>query len=153
LLAGFTQFSSEVLFRYPKIHRFIGSLYFYLIVFVNFPAALVMAYYANGGIISQTAFLLLDVLWLYFTVRAVIYVKNRDIKKHREFMIRSYALTLSAITLRSWKLFFITFTPLDDNLIYQIDSWLGFVPNIIIAEIVVLKTRGWRLTSQYSKVS
>ena len=49
-------------------------------------------------------------------------------------MIRSYALTFSAITLRTWKFILSRTTHIDPLHLYMIDAWLGFVPNLLLAE-------------------
>ena len=54
-------------------------------------------------------------------------------------MIRSFALTLSAITLRLWKyLIVLAFQPRPMD-VYHIVAWLGWVVNLIIAEIIIFK--------------
>jgi hypothetical protein len=72
LLAGFTQFSPQLLRDNPKIHRLIGKIYVANILFINFPVGLIMGVYANGGLPGKIAFLLLDVLWFLFTLKAFI---------------------------------------------------------------------------------
>ena len=54
-------------------------------------------------------------------------------------MIRSFALTFSAITLRTWKLILSNLFTIDLAELYVIDAWLGFVPNLAIAEIIIRK--------------
>lgn len=137
LLAAFTQFSKSLLHKYPKVHRAMGKIYVVNIVFINFPVALVMALYANGGYPSKAAFLLLDVLWCWFTLKGWLLIKTGDIIRHKEFMIRSYALTFSAITLRSWKIVLSHVTDIPEVEIYMIDAWLGFVPNLLVAELLI----------------
>lgn len=139
LLAGFTQFSVYILKEHKKLHRFIGRAYVINILFINFPAGMIMAFYANGHIPSKIAFIILDVLWFWFTYKAVVAIKRKDIKSHREFMIRSYALTFSAITLRTWKIILSNSSDLDPETIYMIDAWLGFVPNLLLAEWIIRK--------------
>lgn len=141
LLAGLTQFSSEILKNHRCIHRLIGRIYVWDIVLINFPAGLIMAVYANGHLPSKIAFLILDGLWLWFTVKAVIAVKKGDITRHREFMIRSYALTFSAVTLRTWRVVLTASFDLDPQVIYMLDAWLGFVPNLMCAEWLIARSR------------
>jgi uncharacterized membrane protein len=141
LLAGFTQFSSEILKNHRGLHRLIGRLYVWDIVLINFPTGLIMAVYANGHLPTKIAFLILDGLWLWFTVKAVIEVKKGNIAGHREYMIRSYALTFSAVTLRTWRLVLTSSFDLDPQLVYMLDAWLGFVPNLICAEWLIARTR------------
>lgn len=96
-----------------------------------------MGIYANGGVFSQIAFCMLAVLWIYFTVMAIIKVIRKDYTAHRKFLIRSFALTLSAITLRAWKyliIFYFDPGPMDA---YKIVAWLGWIPNLLIAELII----------------
>lgn len=146
LLAGFTQFSSGIQRRQPRLHRTLGYLYVFDVVIITGPAGLLMGFYANGGPSSRAAFVLLAVLWIYFTAMAVIKAKQKNFKAHRNFMIRSYALTLSAITLRAWK-FAITNTfelpPMD---VYRSVAWLGWVPNILFAELIIRRKRAKKIS-------
>jgi uncharacterized membrane protein len=137
LLAGFTQFNLSLRLRYPFIHKLIGKLYISLILFVNFPAGFIMAIYANGFLPSKISFIILDVLWFAFTLQSFLAIRKMDIESHKNNMIRSYALTCSAITLRSWKLIINSIMVIDPNTLYMIDAWLGWVPNLLFAEYVI----------------
>lgn len=141
LMAGLTQFSSYVLQKHKRLHRVLGWLYVGNILFINFPAAMIMGVYANGELPGRTAFVLLDSLWFFFTLKAVLFAKRGQIRKHKEYMIRSYALTLSAIGLRSWKIILSHTTALDLHTIYIMDAWLGFVPNLLFAEWLIRKKK------------
>lgn len=141
LLAGFTQFAPWILKNRPAVHRAMGKVYVISVCFITGPASLIMAFYANGGIISRIAFTTLALLWLGTTAMGWRTVLQRKWSVHREWMIRSYALTLSAITLRAWKygiVFAFEPRPMDA---YRIVAWLGFVPNLIVAEWLI---RRWR---------
>jgi uncharacterized membrane protein len=141
LAAGFTQFSNHILKHHRKIHRIVGRIYAVDILFINFPAGMIMAVYANGLWPSRTAFIILDCCWFYFTWRAVRAAQKKHIREHKEFMLRSYALTFSAITLRTWKIILSnTFHP-DPLSLYMIDAWMGFVPNLIVVEWLIRRRR------------
>lgn len=134
LLAGFTQFSGKVLHTYPKVHRTMGWLYVGVILLFSGPSGLVMSVYANGGILSQIAFITLSILWIFFTYKGFKTAVEGHLSAHRKFMIRSYALTLSALTLRAWKLVIVlAFRPQPMD-VYMLVAWLGWVPNLLIAE-------------------
>jgi hypothetical protein len=139
LIAGFTQFSNVLRTSFPKLHRVVGKMYVINILFINFPAAMIMAIYANGLLPSKIAFIILDCLWFWFTCRAFIEIKNRNINAHKAFMIRSYALTCSAITLRLWHMILSATTNFDPLTIYMLEAWLGFVPNLLFVEFVLLR--------------
>ncbi len=139
LLAGFTQFSSKIRSSYTHVHRTIGKVYIYTILFFAAPTGLVLGVYANGGWSSRLGFCLLAVGWFLFTGIAWKALKEKDYTKHQTFMIRSFALTLSAITLRIWKYLLVyLFAPRPMD-VYQIVAWLGWVLNLAIAEILIFK--------------
>jgi uncharacterized membrane protein len=134
LLAGFTQFAPRLLRRWPGLHRWMGRMYVFTVCLVSGPASLVMAFYANGGWSSRVAFSILAVCWIATTAMGWLTARRRDWAAHRRWMMRSYALTLSAITLRLWKYLIVAFfapRPMD---VYRLVAWLGFVPNMIFVE-------------------
>jgi hypothetical protein len=140
LLAGFTQFSRTIMTRYPRIHRIMGWIYFITVVFVSGPAAMIMAWYANGHLPARISFTILAILWIGFTFLAGWFAIRRRFRLHGDFMIRSYALTLSAITLRAYT-FISAFLPIDAKHIdiYIATAWLSWVPNLIVAEILIYR--------------
>lgn len=137
LLAGFSQFNVSLRLNRPSLHRKLGYIYVLNVLCITGPASLIMGFYANGGPTSQIAFVLLSVLWLFFTAKALIKAKQNQFTSHRNFMIRSYALTLSAITLRGWKYLISNTTDIHPMHIYQIVAWLGWGLNLIVAEYYI----------------
>ena len=152
LLAGFTQFNGDILRDHKPIHRLMGRIYAYDILLVNFPAAMIMAIYANGLLPTKTAFVILDCLWFWFTYKAVLEIKAGNIKSHKEYMIRSYALTLSAVTLRLWKIIISGLVRIDPLPLYMIDAWMGFVPNLLFAEWLIRRKRVKKLSPELNIV-
>ncbi len=137
LLAGYTQFSPAIRRKYPKVHRQLGWLYAIVTVFLAGPSGFIIGIYANGGLSSQIAFCLLAILWIVFTIVAILRIIKRQIASHRIWMIRSFALALSAITLRAWKYILVALfhpKPMD---VYQVVAWLGWTLNLLIAEILI----------------
>lgn len=132
LLAGFTQFWPVG--KLGRWHRWLGRAYAYNIIFLTGPASLLMGFYANGGVISRVAFVLLALLWIGTTAAGVQAILQGRRQEHRDWMIRSYALTLSAVTLRLWKMgLALTIAPNPMDL-YRIVAWLGWIPNLLLAE-------------------
>ena len=139
LLAGFTQFSSQIQSFHPRVHRAFGYIYVTDVLLATGPAGLLMGIYANGGLPSKISFVTLAILWITFTAIALVKAKNGDFAAHRRFMIRSYALTLSAITLRAWKWAITNTIELPPMDVYRTVAWLGWIPNIIAAEMLIRK--------------
>ena len=135
--AGFLQFSRAIMQKWKPLHRWVGRIYVWNILFVTGPASLVMAFYANGGWTSRLAFILLAVLWLFTTAQAWRSALSGAFKAHRSWMYRSYALTLSALTLRIWKWLIVALLAPPPMDVYRIVAWLGFIPNLILAEWLI----------------
>jgi len=145
LFAGFTQFSKTLQRNNPRLHRTLGYIYITDVLLITGPAGLIMGFYANGGTLSRIAFVALAVLWIFFTVMALIKAKQKDFKAHRNYMIRSYALTLSALTLRAWKYAINNADVIDESLVfrpmdvYRVVAWVGWVGNLVVAEWIIRK--------------
>jgi uncharacterized membrane protein len=141
LIAGFTQFSKTIRQRFPKIHRWSGWLYVVSVIGFAAPSGLVMGIYANGGWPSQIAFCLLGLLWFAFTVLAVKATRVGNFMRHRDMMMRSFALALSAITLRAWKWVLVALLhprPMD---VYMVVAWLGWTLNLLVAEFLIFRLK------------
>ena len=141
LLLGFVQFIPLIRKKHKKTHRFIGILYVLIVLFLAAPSGLVMGYYGNGGIYSQLSFCLQAILWFVFTLLAFRYAKNREYTKHFDYMLYSYALTLSAITLRLFKWIIVGVWELPPMDTYKIVVWLGWMFNLIVAFGIIRYTR------------
>lgn len=140
LIAGLLQFSSYLLRRHVKVHRTAGYVYAFTVIVLSGPSGLIMGYYANGGMYAKISFVLLAVLWITFTLLAVIKIRERNWKAHADMMVRSYALTLSALTLRLYAylldLFLVDIHP---RTAYIWIAWLSWTLNLLIAEWIIYK--------------
>lgn len=137
LPAGFTQFSGRLRRQYPGLHRRMGYVYVLSVMFVAGPSGFIIGVHANGGWPSQLAFCLLAVLWLIFTGLAWQTARQKNWHAHRNWMLRSFALALSAITLRAWKYVLVAAFhphPMD---VYRWVAWLGWVLNLAVAELII----------------
>lgn len=141
LFAGFTQFSKWLLKNRPRLHRALGYIYVADILLITGPSGLIMGFYANGGTFSRIAFVLLSVLWIFFTVMALVKARQKDFRAHRNYMIRSYALTLSALTLRAWKYAITNTVELPPMDVYRVVAWAGWVINLLVAEYIIFRIR------------
>jgi len=120
--------------HYPAVHRLLGRGYVLLILGFSAPSGLYMAWYANGGWAAQLSFVLLAVAWFGSTLAAFLHIKKGNLLQHRAWMYRSYALTLSAVTLRFWKWVLVALfhpRPMD---VYVLVAWLGWVLNVVVVE-------------------
>ncbi|AZA93919.1 Predicted membrane protein (DUF2306) [Chryseobacterium nakagawai] len=138
LLSGFLAILRKD-FRLKNFHRNIGKLYILLILFLAAPSGIYMGFFANGGLFSRISFVILGFLWWFSTFKAYQLARQKRFKEHKQWMWRSFAFTLSAITLRMWKVIIVYLfhpNPMD---VYQIIAWLGWIPNILFIEYLITK--------------
>ncbi len=135
LILGVIQFSSVVRRRWPGLHRASGWLYV-LGCMAGGASALVLSAGLSTGPIAASGFSALGILWLYTTVQGLRAALARDFSTHRAWMIRSYALTFAAVTLRLYIPMSQVFG-IDFALAYPCIAWLCWVPNMAMAEIYV----------------
>ena len=139
LIAGLTQFSSYILKQYKYVHRAMGYVYIVDVLFIAGPAGLIMSFFANGNYASKVSFVFLSILWIVFTAIALLKVKQKKFDKHRNWMMRSYALTLSAISLRLYAWLFPKFIHLNAFDEYALIAWLSWTLNLLIAEYLIFR--------------
>lgn len=133
LLVGPLQFLPGLRARAPKVHRSIGKVYVVACLGAA-PAGLVLAVGSNAGPIAQSGFGVLSVIWFGVTARAFQLAVTGRIAEHRRWMIRSFALTFAAVTLR----LYVPFPPMMGFSFiegYRVISWLAWVPNLLAAEL------------------
>jgi len=138
LLSGFTQFYPKLRRKRLNLHRNLGKIYL-ISVLLSGTAGLGIAYFATGGWIPAIGFAALAVLWLYTTANAYVTIKNKQIQEHQKWMIRSYALCFAAVSLRIYLPLFIGGFGMEFIDAYKIIAWLCWVPNILIAEFLIVR--------------
>ena len=134
LVIGPFTLSSKLREKNVKRHRLLGNIYMVSILFGGL-AGLYLALNATGGWVAQLGFALLSIGWLFTMFQALVHIKKRNIQGHQKWMLRNYALTFAAVTLRIWlPLFTVVFG--FDNFEYSYASiaWLCWVPNLIVME-------------------
>lgn len=140
VLIGPFQFVRKLRTRYPKWHRAMGKIYVGAILFLAAPSGLYMALYANGGIWAQVGFTLLSLLWFSTTFLAYKRVRELKISQHQKWMLRSYALSFSAITLRLYVPIFSLYLGMEHDFVVQITAWVNWIPNLLVAEWIIRRT-------------
>jgi hypothetical protein len=112
-----------------------GRIYL-LAVLVGSIAGLYMAATAFGGLPTRIGFGMLGTLWLTSAAMAYLRIRQGNVRVHRQWMIRNYALTFAAVMLRVW-------LPLLVALGYKFPqayatvAWLCWIPNLLVAELII----------------
>lgn len=133
---GPLQFIKALRRKNLRLHRTLGKIYAAAIVFIAAPTGLYMAFYANGGIYSSIGFILMSLLWFYTTFMAVNTIRKKQVTEHIQWMVRSYAVTFSAVTLRLW-VPALSLANFEYAFIIVITAWISWLFNLIVAEIII----------------
>ncbi len=81
----------------------------------------------------------MSVLWFYTTIIAIVKVKQKDIMGHQKWMMRSFALSFAAVTLRILVPVFSVFTN-DIEFIVVSTAWLSWMLNLLIVEGMIFSS-------------
>jgi len=100
-LLGPVQFSTRLRTRRPRLHRLLGRTYVYSVL-VAAVCALALAFtrHPPQEIYFHTMMLVQAGAWIITTGAALLTARNRQFQQHREWMFRSYAITLTFIATR-----------------------------------------------------
>lgn len=140
LALGALQHNTRLRTRHLALHRWCGRLYV-VAVGIGGVAALALAGSSVGGLVSHVGFGTLAVLWLGSTGMAYRHVRAGRLQAHRSWMVRSYALTFAAVTLRIYlPLALVAGLPYEPA--YQTIAWLCWVPNLLFVEWVLIPRLG-----------
>ncbi len=130
---GAVQFYPGLRRRRPQMHRWIGRSYGVAILIAGL-GSLGMTATSNGGIVAQLGFGLLALVWLASTALGVRQAMARRFDAHRRWMIRSFALTFAAVTLRLYMPGLIgSGMPYEEAI--AVLAWACWVPNLAVAEL------------------
>jgi len=143
LLTGWSQFNERFRNRNLSIHRTLGKIYV-VVCLLSGGAGLYLAFYATGGWVAGLGFGGLAVSWLVTTSMAYISIRKKEINKHQQWMIRSYALTFAAVTLRIY-LPLSQIAQIDFIDAYRVIAWICWIPNLLVAEWIIRKQTNSRL--------
>lgn len=133
LLLGPLQFWSRLRAQRPGLHRLLGKLYLGVGVGLGGLAGLALAPSAYGGLPSTLGFACLALAWLYTAVHALGAAQSRDFAQHRRWMIRNFALTFAAVTLRLYLPGSMA-AGIAFEVAYPAIAWLCWLPNLVVAE-------------------
>lgn len=135
LLLGPLQLTSAVRTRWPAFHRSTGRLYIAACA-IGAPSGLILALGTTAGPVAGAGFVILALLWPLFTWLGVRAAMERRFDQHRAWMLRSYAMTAAAITLR-------LMLPAAGMLgfgfyeAYSVIAWISWITNLLLVEFII----------------
>jgi uncharacterized membrane protein len=134
LLAGPVQFSSRLRKRHLKFHRLLGRIYV-ISVFIGALTGIALAAGRPGmpGTCVQAA------AWIICTTAAFFTARNRQIARHRLWMVRSYAVTFTFVSSRVLNIWPLYWSHLGDTF-----AALGLIAFTLASLLVVELGLNWR---------
>lgn len=97
-----------------------------------------LSFFADVGPSTGVGFFILAIIWIYSTYQAYRYARSHQREDHRRWIIRSLAITATAISLRIELLIFTQFWSFETS--YMIVAWGSWIGNLLIAEIYLSMT-------------
>ncbi len=123
--------------RPSRLHRWLGRVYC-LCVLVGAIGGGYLSFYSYLGPTTGLGFFIADVLWLYTTYIALRFALARQFDAHRRWILRSFALSCAAISLRvllpALSLVFSFETS------YALVAWLCWSLNLVLVEFYLYYT-------------
>jgi uncharacterized membrane protein len=116
-------------------HRRLGRVYV-VGCLIGGVGGLIVAFGSTAGPIATAGFGSLAVIWIIANVQGWRSARARRFDTHRAWMIRSFALTFAAVTLRLYlPLFPLLGVSFLDG--YRAVSFLAWIPNLALAELYI----------------
>ena len=101
LLLSPVQLSSRVRARVPRLHRVTGRVVLVAIALAG-TAGFLLSWVNVAGPVGTAGFGTLAVLWVSFAALGLRAILRGDVTTHRRWMLRTFAMTYAAVTLRLW---------------------------------------------------
>ena len=97
---------------------------------------------AFGGISTQAATVFFGALFLFSLAKAIRHIRRKEVHRHREWMIRTFALAMGVASIRVFIGLFSALSDLGFEEVFGTSFWLGFGVNLLAAEVWINRTRG-----------
>jgi uncharacterized membrane protein YozB (DUF420 family) len=121
--------------RHLKWHRRIGRVALVAGLVAGTFGVVFGAFLAFGGPIQSAASVVFGTWFVICLVTAYRAVRRRDIRTHRRWMIRAFAVGLAVGTIRIWVGIFEGFGLLEVRDGFGLAFWLGFGMHVVAAEV------------------
>jgi uncharacterized membrane protein len=137
VLIGPLQFLRGIRDNFRRVHVWLGRTYLIAVLFGGL-GGLYFAPTSVGENVGAVGFTVLAILWLYTGWMAYRTIRRKEVAAHRRWMIRNYALTFAAATLRI-ELALLIIAGLPGLVAFKTVAWSSWAPNLAIVEAWIRK--------------
>jgi hypothetical protein len=138
ILTALVQFSRIVLKKAKAIHRWSGRVYVFVVLFLGAPTGLYLSFFAKGSIWERSLFMFMASFWFISTFYGLTTILKKNVLSHKVWMIRSYAMTMTAVTFRVYHIVFYLLG-WDHLKNYELSLWISVLGNMLIAEWIIYR--------------
>ncbi len=118
--------------RPSHLHRWLGRSYC-VCVLIGAIGGVYLSFYSHLGIATGLGFLILAMLWTSTTAIALRFALTHQVEAHRRWILRSFALSCAAISLRV--LLPVLSLVFSFETSYILVAWLSWGINLVLVEI------------------
>jgi Predicted membrane protein (DUF2306) len=138
ILTALIQFSRYILKKTKAVHRWSGKIYVFVVLFLGAPTGLYMSFFAKGSFWERILFMFMAASWFFSTLNGLTAIHKRNILSHKIWMMRSYAMAMTAVTFRVYHiLFFLLDWGNLEN--YELSLWISVIGNMLFAEWIIYR--------------
>lgn len=136
------QFLTPLRRAQPTLHRWLGRVYNAGIVLGGlfaFRVTFDSTFLNWWGVLGYCA---LATAWMGATAVAMGYIlgRERDVQRHKEWMMRSFALTYAAVSLRVQMPVLMAWG-WDATMAVSFQGWACWVPNLVVVEMLIMRDK------------
>jgi hypothetical protein len=138
IAATLIQFSRYILKKKKAIHVWSGRIYVFVVLLLGAPTGLYMSFFAKGSLYERCLFMFMAMFWFYTTFKGLTTILKKNVLAHKIWMIRSYAMAMTAVTFRVYHIvFFVLGWDHLEN--YELSLWISVLGNMLIAEWIIYR--------------
>lgn len=141
LVLGLAQFSTRLRRTRPKLHRWTGRIYVPLAVLAGITGAALGVITPFGGVGETIPAVIFGIALIAVTLLGLARARARQFERHREWMVRSFALCLGPASIRLLAPIFVYGLGMVERVAMVPSFWAGFVVNLAIAELFIRARR------------
>ncbi len=137
VLLGLFQLNDRFRIKHRRLHRILGFIYM-SIGFVAVSLGLWLSQKAIGGLLTQSAFYIIAILWYLSAYLSVTYALNGELKLHRRWTLRNYFATLATGFMRPM-LFIVdlAFPNQSPEVLFPISCWGCLVTALLLSQWLI----------------
>ncbi|MBC8949911.1 DUF2306 domain-containing protein [Xenorhabdus sp. TS4] len=140
-ILGPLQFVDHIRRKWPKVHKWSGYCFFTTIMVVGITGILMGILFPVGGTSETSSSILFSLVMIFCVLRSIAMILKRRVELHRQWMIRSYMISLGPATMHALIPLFIQIGGKGIGEALSLSLWIGFTIHLILAEVWIHNSR------------